>query len=57
MTMEERVSHLERLAELQVEFNGNVAGMLGSMRGLLDNVVALQGRARSSLRRLVKTPK
>ena len=39
--MEERISRLERLAELQIEYNGNVAGLLDNTQGLLNNVVGL----------------
>ena len=36
MTMEERVSQLERLAELQVGYNENVVALLGRVMELLE---------------------
>ena len=36
MTMEERVSQLERLAELQVRYNENVVALLGRVMELLE---------------------
>ena len=41
MTMEERVSRLESLAELQVEYNENVVALLNHVVGMVDRVTEL----------------